>query len=305
MKITVVGAGAMGSLFGGLLAEAGAEVQLLDIWKAHVRAVNSAGLHIEREGRVRTIHVPAFTAVEGIQPAALVIIFVKSMHTLAAARTARKIIEESGHVLTLQNGMGNVEQIEAAVAPTRIIAGTTSHGATLLGPGKIRHAGKGPTTIGFWYDGDWAVTGEIAALFNAAGIETKVSENVQEVVWDKLLVNIGINAITALTGIKNGQLLDLPVTKALVQAAVAEASALAGALGIRVRDRAEAHVFGIAQMTAGNRSSMGQDVDHGRSTEIDAINGFVVREAEKLGMETPVNRTLAALIETMQTHFRQ
>ncbi|MFO7714085.1 ketopantoate reductase family protein, partial [Desulfosarcina sp.] len=147
------------------------------------------------------------------------------------------------------------------------------------------------------------MTEKVAGLFRRAGIETTVSGSIRDVVWDKLLVNVGINAITALTGIKNGQLLDLPVTKALSRAAVEEAAALAEAAGAGVRDHATAHVFDIAAMTAGNRSSMGQDIDHQRRTEIDAINGFVVRESEKFGLEAPVNRTLTALIETIQHHF--
>jgi 2-dehydropantoate 2-reductase len=302
MKITVVGAGAMGSLFGGLLAQAGAEVWLLDIWEEHVRVMNAEGLCIEQDGRERKIRVKAATTISEIRDTALVILFVKSMHTLQAAKTAQLLIGETGYVLTLQNGMGNVDQIAEVVAPSKIIAGTTSHGATLIGPGKIRHAGKGPTTIGFWYDADSVMTQKTADLFNRAGIETTVSGNIKDMVWDKLLVNVGINAITALTGIKNGQLLDLDVTKALSRAAVEEAAVLARAMGASVRDHVVAHVFDIAGMTAGNRSSMGQDVDRQRRTEIGAINGFVVRESEKLGIEAPVNRTLTALIETLQHH---
>jgi 2-dehydropantoate 2-reductase len=305
MKITVVGAGAMGSLFGGLLAEAGAKVWLLDIWEEHVRVMNTEGLSIEKNGRDRKIRVRAATTGDDIQDTSLVILFVKSMHTLKAAQTAQKLTGGGGHVLTLQNGMGNVDRIAEVVAPSKIIAGTTSHGATLLGPGKIRHAGEGPTTMGFWFDGDSAVIEKIADLFSGAGIQTALSENIREVVWDKLLVNVGINAITALSGIKNGQLLDLPVTKSLSRAAVEEAAALARAKGVGVRDHAVAHVFDIAGLTAGNRSSMGQDVDHRRRTEIDAINGFVVRESEKLGIDAPVNRTLTALIETVQEHYTE
>jgi 2-dehydropantoate 2-reductase len=303
MKITVVGAGAMGSLFGGLLAQSGAEVWLLDIWEEHVRAMNAEGLCIEQGGRERKIRVKAATTISEIRDTALVILFVKSMHTLQAAKTAQLLIGETGYVLTLQNGMGNVDQIAEVVAPSKIIAGTTSHGATLIGPGKIRHAGRGPTTIGFWYDADSVMAQKIADLFNRAGIETTVSGNIKDMVWDKLLVNVGINAITALTGIKNGQLLDLDATKALSRAAVEEAAALASAMGASVRDHVVAHVFDIAGMTAGNRSSMGQDVDRHRRTEIDAINGFVARESEKLGIEAPVNRTLTALVETLQHHF--
>jgi 2-dehydropantoate 2-reductase len=305
MKIAVVGAGAMGSLFGGLLAESGVEVCLLDISDEHVRAINAGGLCIEQDGQERKVHVKASTTVQGLHEAGLVILFVKSMHTLKAARTAKNLLGATGYVLTLQNGMGNVDQIAEVVAPSKIIAGTTSHGATFLGPGKIRHAGKGPTTMGFWYEGDPAIIKKVAELFKGAGIQTTVSENIRDVVWDKLLVNVGINAITALTGIKNGQLLDLPATKSLSREAVEEAVSLAKAKGISVRDQVVEHVFNVATMTANNRSSMGQDVDHRRSTEIDAINGFVVRESEKLGIDAPVNRTLTGLIETLQHHYEK
>jgi 2-dehydropantoate 2-reductase len=304
MRITIIGAGAMGSLFGGLLTEAGADVQLLDIWKAHVAAINGQGLRIDRENQVRTVRVKAASAVAEVRPAELAIVFVKSMHTKAAAAAAARIIGTKGYVLTLQNGMGNIEQIKTHIAPSRIIAGTTSHGATLMEPGKIRHAGEGPTTIGFWHEGDKAVIQRIAEHFTAAGIETTLSANIKAVVWDKLLVNVGINAVTALTGIKNGQLLDLPATQVLVESAVKEALLLAGTMGVRVRENAAVHVFDVADRTADNRSSMGQDVDRRRRTEIDAINGFVAEESEKRGLSAPVNRTLTALIETMQYHYQ-
>ena len=123
--------------------------------------------------------------------------------------------------------------------------------------------------------------------------------------WDKLLVNVGINAITALTGIRNGELLDLDVTRVLCGDAVREAMAVATAQGVTIREDAVDHVYEVARATAANRSSMGQDVDHGRPTEIEAINGVIVREAERMGLQAPVNRTLTALIQTMQAHYEE
>ena len=143
----------------------------------------------------------------------------------------------------------------------------------------------------------------IADQFTQAGIETRAVKDVRPVIWGKLLINIGINAITALTGIKNGQILDLKVTRELSRMAVEEAAAVAQAQGIVIRKDAAGHVFQVATATAANRSSMGQDVDHRRPTEIKAINGFVVREAERLKIDVPVNKTLTVLVETMQTHY--
>lgn len=306
MKIAVVGAGAMGSLFGGLLTEAGNEVWLNDIWVEHVDAINKNGICIERDGNRRSIQIHATVRFEGIDKVELAIIFVKSNQTRAAAETAKQLIDQDGYVLTLQNGMGNAEVMADVLDAKRVIAGITSQGATLFGPGHILHAGTGPTLIGVW---SWSRKGRqraesVAEILTLAGINTDVVKSIHPVIWDKLLVNIGINAITALTNIKNGELLDLDATKQLSRTAVEEAAAVARAQGIEVREEAVGHMFNIAKMTATNRSSMGQDVDHKRLTEIDAINGFIVREASRLGLSVPVNQTLTALIKTMQYHYK-
>ncbi len=305
MKVAVVGAGAMGSLFGALLAEAGNEVWLNDVWPEHVQTINRNGLEIERAGRVRKVGVHAVTEGREIGKAELVIVFVKSNQTKAAAEIAGPLAGNRGMVLTLQNGMGNADIISEVVEPSLVLAGTTSHGATLLGPGSIRHAGVGPTTIGVWNrtEEGFERACRIADLFNEAGIECEAVQDVRIPVWNKLLINVGINAITALTGIRNGEILDLGTTKNLSRSAVEEAMNVAQARGINVREDMVDHVFAVARATALNRSSMGQDVDNRRRTEISAINGFIVREAEGLGLETPVNQTLTGLIETLESHY--
>jgi 2-dehydropantoate 2-reductase len=235
----------------------------------------------------------------------LVLIFVKSTQTRSAAESAALLSGSNGLVMTLQNGMGNAETIAEHTPSNHILAGTTAHGATMLQAGSIRHAGAGPTTVGMWAGGEkgFQVAQQIADHFTQAGIETAAIEAVRPVLWDKLLVNVGINAITALTGIKNGQILDLESTRELSRAAVEEAASVARAQGIKIRKDPAAHVFQVAAATATNRSSMGQDVDHRRPSEINAINGFVVREAERMGITAPVNRALTALVETMEAHY--
>jgi len=305
MKIAVVGAGAMGSLFGALLAEAGNDVWLYDVWREHVQSVHQNGLQIEREGITRTVRVKATADPQQIGRAELVIIFVKSSMTNSAAETAQIIAGSDGSVMTLQNGMGNADVIAEFIEPEQIVAGTTSHGATLLGPGSIRHAGCGPTTIGAWSQTEAGrQRGEqLAEFFNRAGIETESVADVRSVVWNKLLINIGINAITALTHIKNGQILDLEITRELSRAAVMEAIKVAQAGNIKVEDDAVDRVFKVAEATAVNRSSMGQDVDNRRQTEIAAINGFIVREAKRFGLAVPVNFALTALVQTLEYHY--
>ncbi len=304
MKIVVIGAGAMGSLFGALLTESGENVRLYDIWKEHVEVIKEKGLDIELNGKTRSVSVNATSDKRHIEKTDLAIIFVKSTQTGDAARTASELLDNSGFVLTLQNGMGSADIIGEVVDPGRIIAGTTAHGATMLGPGSIRHAGAGPTVIGMWSGIQKVGIQKITDLFNKAGIVTETVDNVQNVIWAKLFVNVGINAITALTGIKNGRIIDLSATKTLSCAAVEEAIKVARALGVNVADNTVEHVFHVAEATGANRSSMGQDVDNKRQTEISAINGAVVKEAHKLGINVPVNQTLTALIETLQAHYK-
>ncbi len=305
MKIAVVGAGAMGSLFGAMLAEAGNEVWLYDVWAEHVQTINKNGLTIEREGQPRTLSIKATTDPKQIGQAQLVIIFVKSTHTASAAETARKLAGSDGAVMTLQNGMGNADILSEFIDPERVLAGTTSHGATMLGPGSIRHAGIGATTIGAWAETEQGHerARKLSDFFTKTGIETEAVDDVRSVLWNKLLINIGINAITALTAIKNGQILDLEITRKLSRNAVEEAMKIAGEMNIKVRKDAVDHVYAVAEATAVNRSSMGQDVDNRRQTEIRTINGFIVREAKRLGLKAPVNETLTALVETLEHHY--
>lgn len=304
MKIAIVGAGAMGSLYGGLLREAGAEVWLLDIWQAHVDAINARGLTIESEAGSRTVRIRAVTRAEAIGQADLAIIFVKSTVTDAAAETSATLVGRTGMVLTLQNGLGNAEIIAGHIDGNRILAGTTAQGATLLGPGVIRHAGAGVTRIGLWSEDSPDAARPVGDLFNAAGIETELINDIKPLIWNKLLVNVGINAVTALTGIKNGEILDREDTRQLCRMAVEEAESVARALGIDVMDNAVAHVFDVARATGSNRSSMGQDVDNRRLTEIRMINGKVAQLAEEQGIPAPANLVLSTLIETLQAHYR-
>lgn len=308
MNIAIIGAGAMGSLFGALLAESGNTAILLGRQKDHADAVNASGLVIEyatpeNEVLRRVVHVKATVHPDAIGPVDLALVCVKSTQTRSVAKTVARIIGDTGQVLTLQNGMGNAEALATAVEPSRILAGTTAHGATFLGPGLIRHAGRGQTLIGAWSPQPSAPPESVIACFNAAGIAAQRVESVQAVLWEKLFVNIGINAITALTGITNGQLLDRPETRRIARDAVEEAMAVARRCGISIDGDPVKKMFEIAAATSANRSSMGQDVDHRRITEISAINGFVVHQADKAGIAVPVNRTLSALVETLQAHF--
>ena len=302
MKIVIIGAGAMGGLFAARLAAAGEDVSVVDVWAEHVEAIRTQGLILETgEGVIKALPAAASRSEDLAVAADLVIIFVKSAMTEAAARSAQTLLGSAGRVLTLQNGLGNAETIAALVGAERVLAGTTAQGATLLGPGRIRHGGRGDTHIGRLAGPVDDFCREAAAILTRAGIPAFAEDAVQSLIWGKLVINAGINALTALLRYGNGQLNDHEETRELVKLAVTEAVQVAAAAHIPLPygDAVE-KVLAVAAATATNRSSMLQDILHGRITEIDAINGALVREGIRLAVPTPVNRTLTLLIKALE-----
>ncbi len=305
MKIVMLGAGAMGSLFGAMLSRSGKEeVWLLDIWEEHIDRVKSQGLLVESEGTETVFKARATTNPEEVGVADLIIVFVKAYITKEAVEFGLPMVGKETLFLSLQNGLGNIEKIESVVGETPVVGGVTSQGATMLGPGRIRHGGKGPTFVG---QIDGKVTPEIeriASLLIESGIPTEVSDHIERLIWEKLLINVGINAVTAIVGLRNGELLNFEETRALMTMAVEEAERVALKKGIPLEGSPVERVFEVCEATGRNRSSMGQDIDNRRRTEIDSINGAIVREGEALGIPTPVNATLTYLIKTIETGFR-
>ena len=258
---------------------------------------------IEEKGEEKNIPVQATTDASSVGKADLVILFVKTYHTEKAVSDARAFEKDDTVFLTLQNGLANEDVISRQVDRGKVLLGVTNQGATLLGPGKIRHGGWGKTYLG---ELDGQVTDrirEIAQVFRRAGIETEVSSAIQRLVWDKLLINIGINALAAVTGVKNGQLLDHPEALMLMDALVSEAVEVARRKGIRIEGIPIEKVKAVAEATKANRCSMGQDLDHKRKTEIDVINGAVVREAERLGVSVPYNRMITNLVKVIEKTY--
>ncbi len=305
MKIAILGSGAMGSLYGGMLAEGGHSVTLVDIWKEHMDRVNESGLSIEGVSGDRMISsLKGVTDPRDAGEADLVIVFVKATATKTAMEGARSLLGPDTAVLTLQNGLGNVEKLAEAVGESRILAGITGNGCTLLGPGRIRHAGQGDTVLGELNGKITDRLKRIAAALEESGFSTKMTENVSGLIWTKLMANVGINALTALTGLRNGRLLDFPETEELLRLAVLEAVSVAEKKGIRleIEDPVE-HCREIARRTASNRSSMLQDVAGGRQTEIAVINGAIAEEGERLGVPAPVNLVLTNLVKVRQKTY--
>ena len=303
MKIAIIGAGAMGCLYGAKLSSVhDNEVFLIDVWKDHIDAINERGLMMEENGQF-----VQYDRVKGVMDANqaglcdLAIVFVKSTLTSMAVKSNKAVFGPETVALTLQNGLGNIDLIRDEIGDTNVVAGTTAHGATMLEPGKMRHAGSGKTIIGE-LDGNRSERIEkIASTLEKAGLLTDISDNVLGLVWDKLMVNVGINALTGITKLHNGELLDHPEIEALLEAAVTEAHAVAEAKGIRLGFQDPVgHTKEVCVATAANKSSMLQDILNHKQTEIDMINGAIVREGTQAGIETPVNFVLTSIIKFMQ-----
>ena len=303
MKTAIIGPGAMGGLFGSLLTRAGKEVWLVGNRQEQIDRICSVGLTLEEKGKTQIVPMNATPDVTSVGKADLVIFFVKTYDIEEAVSDALVLEKEDTIFLTLQNGLGNEEAICDKVNPKKVMLGITGHGATLLEPGHIRHAGWGKTFIG---ELDHRIADRslrIAQMFCKAGIETEVSSNIHDQVWGKLVINVGINALTALTGFKNGQLLDYPETMRLMEKLVSEAAEVARRKGVQIEGDPIEKVKKAAEATRENRSSMGQDFDHRQKTEIDAINGAVVREAQPLGIPVPFNQAVMDLVKAIEKSF--
>lgn len=292
----------MGSLFGGRLSLAGCEVVLYDIFQEHVERVQRDGLAIEdaASGAVTTAWPSASADPDAARGADVLIIFVKSTATREAAERFAPLAGPATIVLTLQNGLGNESIIAERFGRERTAAGVTSQGATFLGPGRIRHAGRGPTHI-CMADRRNEKLAPLCAALEEAGFETHVSADVAGLVWSKLVINVGINALTAITGQVNGKLVDSEETRALMSDLVGEAVAVARARGIALSyDDPLSTVFDVARKTGANRSSMLQDFDKHRPSEIEVMNGAIVREAALAGVPVPVNATITRVIRSIE-----
>ena len=302
MRVVIVGAGAMGCLFGFLLYRAGKNVWLLDKHPELTRHIRKKGLTVEGASGKHAASIPITTKVDDIQWADLIIIFVKAYDTAQAMLDAKPLIRQDSVVLTLQNGIGNVEAIVNVVGKEKTIAGTTAHGATVLGPGHIRHAGTGETIIGELHGQQTERLAAIRNFLGSAGIAVNVTQDVTSLLWSKLLINAGINPLTGITGLPNGALLDFEETRKIMHRAVNEAKDVASRKGIRLiyEDHLQ-KVESVCQATSRNISSMLQDLRNKKKTEIDFINGALVKEGSGAGIVMPINQALTYLIRLRES----
>jgi 2-dehydropantoate 2-reductase len=282
LRITILGTGALGTCFGARLGRANS-VTVGGSWAAAIDALRAPGAWIEGEEPVPLQAGPT-DSLSG--PADVVLVLVKAPHTAATAPVAARIAGDAGIVVTLQNGLGLRALLESAAGADRVVAGVTDLGATLLGPGRVR-AFPGRVVLE-----DRPAAAPLASALRACRIETETVADLSPYTWRKLAVNCALNALTALLDVDNGAVLEDPSRRTLAERAAREVAAVAAASGVALAGDAGEEALAVARRTAGNRSSMRQDLARRAPTEIEFMNGAVAREGLRLGVPTPVNAWL-------------
>ena len=293
-EILIVGTGAMALLFGGRLAASGVKVTLLGTWNEGIQAVREKGIRITGETGEFAYPVKATSDIREIKKVPFALVLVKSWQTERAAQQLKKVMQPVSVALTMQNGLGNLEILSDLLGEDRAALGVTTYGATLLEPGLVRHGGEGIITLG-----THPRLGTLKVYLQQADFSIQETTDLSSLVWSKLIINAAINPLTALLGVRNGELLESRAAKRVMSIAAKEAASVASAKGIKLifTDPAQA-AEEVAAATSGNISSMLQDIRRKSPTEIDAICGEIVREGKRLKVSTPVNNLLFQLVQS-------
>lgn len=294
MKVAVMGAGAVGCYYGAMLARAGHEVVLIGR-PSHVEAVRANGLRLETKAFDEQVRLEASTEAGAVQGADLVLFCVKSTDTESAAAQIQPHLAPGALVLTLQNGVDNDARVRAAL-PSHDVAAAVVYVATeMAGPGHVKHHGRGELVIAPSRRSD-----EVAQALIAAGVPTQISDNVRGALWAKLVLNCAYNALSAVSQLPYGELVQGTGVTDVIRDVVAECLAVAKAEGVVIPGDVDAAVRGIAQSMPSQYSSTAQDLARGKRSEIDHLNGLVVRRGEALGVPTPANRVLFVMVKLLE-----
>ena len=305
-KIAVVGAGAMGCLFGGLLAEGGLDVTLVDVLQEHVDRINRDGLRIVGYGGDRSIPVRATTEPSGLPAVDVLFVQCKAPYTKEAVRRVLHLLRDDSVAISFQNGLGNEENIGEVVGMERVLGGVTAQGAAVEGPGAVRNFGNLPTHIGEMGGGLSERSERIAAALDRAGLQTTAVPDIRQAIWKKLLANIAISPTSAIANMTIKQVFAVPELRETAFEALDEAVEVARAEGVELNAAETREV--IDQIagptgTGDNKSSLCVDIINRRPCEIDVISGAVVQLGRKHGIPTPVNKTLVAAVKALESHY--
>jgi 2-dehydropantoate 2-reductase len=303
MRIAVVGAGAMGSIFGARLAGGGHDVVLVDVVRPIVERINEAGVTVVRGDEETNTRVPATTdPSEAGGPVDVVVFCVKCYHTASATELARPLVGQDTVVASLQNGWGNGDVLAAAFPPEQVVVGVTYNSGLLLEPGKVVHPADQPTLVGSFMDDGSDRPARLAEALESSGLEATVASPVRPEIWKKLILNAATLPTASLTGMNAGALTAHEPMHELVSETAREATAVARAQGYDIDpDERVDDIHALLEKAGPARGSMLQDFEAGRRTEIDVINGAVVAAADEHGVPVPINRAFVALVKGWET----
>lgn len=306
VKTLIVGSGAMGCLFGAKLRLAGFDVTLYNRENNTIKQIEKAGIElVTTENETKVVPIPVIYNHEKLDSYDLIIILVKAFATETVLKRIKPIIKEETIVLSLQNGVGNLEAMEKVIPYADLGIGGTGSGASVLGPGKIAHRATGKTNIGFMKNRHPEKYKLISDMLTKAGLETSVTADVQSVIWSKLMINVAFNSLTAITRLRNGDILLPESGESLVRKLLSEALEVAKKEGIHILydDPIEDIIKIGHEQIARNQSSMLTDVLNERKTEIEVINGTIVRYGKKHGIPTPYNDAMTKLIHLIENSY--
>jgi 2-dehydropantoate 2-reductase len=308
VKITIVGAGAMGGLWAARLAATGHDIAVLDVSQPTIEAINRDGLFVEnKDGTSDVTKLLATDDPNQIGPSDVVFFFTKAHHTAAAAGLARPLVTPQTTIVSQQNGWGNSDTLAGVYPPNQIAMGVTYHSATVRAPGRISHTGINKTFIGPYVDGAPLDRAQVVGdALNAAEIETVVTSDVKTEVWKKLILNAATLPVSGLTRLTTGIMGEPGPVLDVIDALAAEATTVAIALGrnITLDERLEM-IHGLLPRAGAGKASMLQDVEAQRKTEVEVVNGAIVREGERLGIDVRLNKAMLALIGGLERSWRQ
>jgi len=287
----------MGCVYGGNLARIGQRVSFVDVWPEHVERIQSYGLELEGLTGNFTIQARAATSAEGLPKADVALICVNTYSTRNAAHTAREVLTPEGCALTLQNGVGNVEILSEVLGRTRVLAGLSFQSGDLAGPGRMRHTNNGPTYLGELDRSRSLRLLHLASLFEAAGMNPELTDDINTTIWSKFVHNCGINAICAITGLRPADIATVPELDEFQTGIILETLALLNAKGVVLPDADPLAYIKEYCSHKHHRPSMLQHLDRGQRTEIDALNGYVAAESARLGLPAPCNDALTRLMK--------
>ncbi len=300
MKIAVIGAGAMGSIYGGHLALEN-EVYLVDTNAEVVRVINEKGITLEENGEDHRYHPKAVTDTSGLPEMDLVILFVKALFSRAALKGNRGLIGKHTYLMTLQNGSGHEDILGEFVPEDHIIIGTTEDQGTVLGMAHIRHGGAGGTNLGMLVPDAEGMLPKLKETLDRCGFRAKIHENIQQLIWNKLFINVALSAVTAVLNVPMGFIAEDACAFELSRQLLHEAVTVAKALGLEAdEDHLLEEIRETSRRVPEGITSICADLSKGRKTEVDTISGSVVRAARKCGVAVPAHEFLVNLVHAME-----